>query len=114
MQVGQQEMSKDVEDEEKGGELEPWHVWAQRVTHLAVDEMRRAEVEDWGEAVRRKIWVLAGHISRRDDERWSTKMLEWQPERGIRKVGHPDKRWSDDLDRKRGARRVENSRRRSG
>ena len=26
-------------------------------------------------------------------------MLEWQPESGIRKVGHSDKRWSDDLDR---------------
>ena len=86
-------------DDASGEELEPWHVWAQRVTHIALDEMRKAQVEDWGEAVRRKIWVLAGHISRRTDGRWSAEMLEWRPEIGERKVGHQEKRWSDDIER---------------
>ena len=74
-------------------------MWAQRVTHLALDEMQKAQVEDWGDAVRRRIWILAGHISRRTDGRWSTEMLEWSPDKGSRKAGHPPKRWRDDIEK---------------
>ena len=61
--------------------------------------MHRAKVEDWVEAARRKIWTLAGNISRRDDGRWSTLLLEWEPAGGKRRSGKPLKRWSEDLDR---------------
>ena len=52
------------DEEEPRQELEPWHEWAQCVTHLALEEMHKAQVEDWADAVRKKIWTLAGHISR--------------------------------------------------
>ena len=68
------------------------------MTHLALEEMHKAQVEDWADAVRKRIWTLAGHISRRTDGRWSTEMLEWTPEEGARRAGHPLKRWSDDIE----------------
>ena len=92
-----EEGEADDEDEPRE-EFEPWHEWAQRVTHLALEEMRKAQVEDWADAVRKSIWTLAGHISRRTDGRWSTEMLEWVPEEGARRAGHPHKRWRDDIE----------------
>ena len=41
---------------------------------------------------------MAGHTVRRDDGRWSERMLGWQPERSFDARGHPCKRWTDDLD----------------
>ena len=64
------------EDGGKGEDLEPWREWVRRVTHTASEKMSTAQVEDWGDAVRRKVWILAGHISRRHDGRWSTTMLD--------------------------------------
>ena len=87
-----------VEDEEEGEEVEPWHEWTQRVTRMALEQMRKAQVDDWAAAARRKIWSLAGHISRRSDGRWSTVMLDWIP-RGDRRAGHPAKRWRDDIEK---------------
>jgi hypothetical protein len=42
---------------------------------------------------------MAGHISRRTDNRWGKRVLEWRPRLGKRNVGHPQARWSDDLRR---------------
>ena len=56
-------------------------------------------LEEWVEAVKGKRWTLAGHISRRSDGRWSTLMLDWQPEGGGRSVGQPARRWSDEIER---------------
>ena len=96
---GKEEGQETDEEEEGGGEdLEPWHGWVRRDTHTAVEEMRKAQVEDWGDAVRRKVWILAGHIPRRHDGRWSTTMLDWQPAGGGRRAGHPKKRWRDDIE----------------
>ena len=69
----------------------------QRVTHIALKEMKRAQVEDWVDAARDRQFNLAGHISRRNDNRWSTVALNWAPSDGGRKVGHPIKRWEDDI-----------------
>ncbi len=41
----------------------------------------------------------AGHVARRCDGRWATKALDWWPEDGHRKVGHPAKRWTDDVEK---------------
>ena len=57
-------------EEEVGESLEPWHEWCMRVTEAAEREMWKAGVEDWVVAAKRKIRTLAGHISRRDDDRW--------------------------------------------
>eukprot|EP00973_Karenia_brevis_P002932 400157-Karenia_brevis.AAC.1 len=44
-----------------------------------------------------KKWRLAGHTARRTDGRWSEKALHWEPESGKRAVGHPRKRWAEEI-----------------
>ena len=85
------------EDSERQDEevLEPWYEWVQRVTGIALEEMKKAGDADWADAVRQQIWRLAGHIARRHDGRWSEAVLDWRPEAGKRNVGHPLKRWED-------------------
>ena len=51
---------------------------------------------EWAEERRRRKWRWAGHVARRDDGRWTKKMLSFTPE-GSRNVGRPRKRWEDDL-----------------
>ena len=91
----------DLEPEEIEGEgdarQEDWIDWIRRTTHLAEEHFQRAGLEDWVAAVRRKHWRWAGHLARRTDGRWSSKLLSWTPG-GRRSRGHPCKRWSDDLD----------------
>jgi hypothetical protein len=101
----EEEEEEEEEQEEQGGEaeaddLEPWHVWIQRVTGRALKEMEKAGVEEWTKAVRKRIWWLAGHVARRTDSRWSTSLLDWTPAAGARRVGHQLKRWADDIDRR--------------
>ena len=76
---------------------EAWIDWIRRTTHVAEEHFTRAGLEDWVAAVKRKHWKWAGHLARRTDGRWSSKLLEWIPV-GRRSRGHPCKRWSDDLD----------------
>ena len=40
------------------------------------------------------MWRWAGHLMRREDERWSKKVLAWIPT-GVWKRGHPKRRWED-------------------
>jgi hypothetical protein len=44
-------------------------------------------------------WQWAGHISRRTDDRWGKRVLEWRPRLCKRNVVRPQARWSDDLRR---------------
>ncbi|CAH2268479.1 jg16908 [Pararge aegeria aegeria] len=48
--------------------------------------------------------ALAGHITRRTDGRWGSKVLEWRPRSGKRSVSRPQKRWIDDIKRIAGSR----------
>ena len=42
-------------------------------------------------------WRWAGHLARRKDNRWTTRLTEWQPRTGKRKRGRQKRRWSDNL-----------------
>ena len=79
----------------------PWEEnfvdWIQRATGLATWELRKANLEDWVTQQRRIYWRWAGHTCRRIDDRWAVKALRWTPTHGSRAVGHPKKRWIDDL-----------------
>jgi hypothetical protein len=44
-------------------------------------------------------WQWAGNISRRTDNRWGKRVLEWRPRLGKRSVEHCLASWSDDLRR---------------
>ena len=56
-------------------------------------------MKDWIRSHFEIKFRLAGHIARRDDGRWSTKVLYWKPTHGSRAQGHPHRRWTDDIDR---------------
>ena len=42
-------------------------------------------------------WKWAGHIVRLHDNRWTKKIIEWQPRNGKRSRGRQNKRWRDDI-----------------
>ena len=77
---------------------EVWVEWILRVTDVANDQMTKARVEDWVQGQRRRKWRLAGHMARREDGRWSTRLLQWEPGQGVRKVGGQRARWGDSVD----------------
>ena len=77
---------------------ESWVDIIQRTTHIAEEHLRRIGLDDWVTAQRKKKWYWAGHLARRTDGRWSTKLVTWCPSQGARHQGHPRKRWVDDLD----------------
>ncbi|CAH2236732.1 jg16972 [Pararge aegeria aegeria] len=63
------------------------------------EEIRRStRVTDIAQRVKLK-WKWAGHIARRTDGRWGSKVLEWRPRTGKRSVGRPPTRWTDDIKR---------------
>ena len=79
-------------------EEETWVEFIQRTTRIAESQLQKANVRDWVEEQRRRKWEWAGHTARRSDGRWATRILEWKPTTGTRRVGRPTKRWTDDLD----------------
>eukprot|EP00973_Karenia_brevis_P095134 12425838-Karenia_brevis.AAC.1 len=92
---------EEPEPEEEGGEgdmeLETWLAWLRRATHTAEEHLQRCGLDDWVTAVRRKKWRWAGHVARRSDGRWASRLVGWAPSNGYRRPGHPCKRWADDL-----------------
>jgi hypothetical protein len=60
---------------------------------------QRTKVTDIAHRISMLKWQWAGHISRRTDNRWRKRVLEWRPCLGKRSIGRPQVRWSDDLRR---------------
>ncbi|CAB3231006.1 unnamed protein product [Arctia plantaginis] len=58
---------------------------------------RRTKVIDIAQRISALKWQWAGHIARRTDGRWGSKVLQWRPRTGKRSVGRPPTRWTDDL-----------------
>jgi hypothetical protein len=84
-------------DAEEDDMKESWVEWMKRTTGALEEQLKKADIDEWVAAQRRRKWRWAGHTARRDDGRWSTMILDWLPENGCRKVGHPARRWTDDL-----------------
>ena len=42
-------------------------------------------------------WRWAGHVARRNDNRWTKRLTEWQPRLGKRRRGRQKRRWRDDI-----------------
>ena len=59
--------------------------------------LQRANVVDWVEEQRRRKRRWAGHVARRDDGRWTARMLDWAPVARSRRVGRPMLRWEDTI-----------------
>ena len=91
---------KDVSDSSNSSDSEKyeetWVQWVTRATKTVEKEAKKANITNWGEGEKLRKWGLAGYTVRRDDGRWSTTVLDWEPA-GQRKVGHPMTRWRDTL-----------------
>ena len=77
--------------------LEDWVSWIKRATHIADEELQKANVTDWVREQRSRYWDFAGRIASCKDSRRSHAILNWIPEGGFRNVGSPRKRWKDDI-----------------
>ena len=83
---------------ETRAEQENWIDFIKRATHIAEDWSSKAGVRDWASEHYRSKFRLAGHMARREDGRWSARVLEFRPKGGGRSRGHPCKRWAQELD----------------
>ncbi|CAH2219204.1 jg22423 [Pararge aegeria aegeria] len=66
---------------------------------LGVSLRDQIRVTDEAQRVAKLKWKWAGHIARRTDVRWGSKVLEWRPRTGKRSVGRPPTRWTNDIKR---------------
>ena len=57
----------------------------------------KTKVKDIFEKINEAKWGLAGHVARREDNRWTTRLTEWQPRTGKRRRGIQKRRWLDDI-----------------
>ena len=81
-------------NDEGEAELESWVEWVKRTTVEAESLYKEFGGMDWVREQRRRKWQWAGHIARRTDERWTRRVLDWEPW-GVRKRGRPCARWTD-------------------
>ena len=59
----------------------------------------QTKLRDILETISKAKWTWAGHLTRRTDNRWTTKLTFWQPRGHTRNKGRPKFRWRDDLDK---------------
>ena len=59
----------------------------------------QTKLRDILETISKAKWTWAGHLTRRTDNRWTTKLTFWQPSGHTRNKGRPKFRWRDDLDK---------------
>ena len=94
-----EESDEDQDPEELAQEelLESWVDWLKRTTKDATDALDKVGAEDWATALRKRKWLWASKVCCHSAERWTSKILHWKPEEGLRSVGHPRVRWQDQL-----------------
>ena len=80
------------------------HAMERRMLNITLrDKVRNSEirnktkVKDIIEKIKEAKWRWAGHVARRDDNRWTKRLTEWQPRTGKRRRGRQKRRWRDDL-----------------
>ena len=57
----------------------------------------QTKVRDIIEIIKEQKWRWAGHIARREDDRWTKRLVEWIPRGHKRSRKRPDKRWRDEI-----------------
>ena len=58
---------------------------------------KKTMIQDLRVIIKRYKWRWAGHLARREDDRWSKIITEWCPISMKRKRGRQNTRWSDDI-----------------
>ncbi len=57
----------------------------------------QTKVEDILMTIKSKKWTWTGHVKRRLDNRWNTRVTEWQPRNGRRNQGRKRVTWRDEI-----------------
>ena len=79
---------------------EDWIAYLQRTTHTAETWALKSGLCRWDVAYRARKWRFAGETARTGANKWTKRLLQWQPFfrcAPLRRVGRPATRWTDDL-----------------
>ncbi len=57
----------------------------------------QTKVEDILMVIKKKKWTWARHVMRKRDNRWTTRVTEWQPKNGRRNQGRQRVRWKEEI-----------------
>ena len=61
--------------------------------------IENTRVKDIFVAIMEQKWRWAGHVARRDDNRWNKRLTDWTPREGKRDRRRPDRRWRDEIEK---------------
>ena len=64
---------------------------------------KNTRVKDILVAIQEQKWRWAGHVARRDDNRWNKRLTDWTPRESKRDRRRPDRRWRDEIEKAAGA-----------
>ena len=92
-----EKLEEEEEEEEEDEHIESWSDWLKRTTEDAIAILEKVGAEDWVTLYRKRKWLWAGKVCRHSPERWTSKVMKWKPQEGVRSVGHPKTRWEDQL-----------------
>jgi len=79
---------------------EDWVDFITRATHLSEELAASHGSKNWITTHRQRKWQFAGKAATHVDGRWTHRLLAWRPWFRCwpkRSVGHPVRRWSDDI-----------------
>ena len=82
------------------GPDETWVDYIRRSTHESEDIVEAIGASDWIRQQRVRVWKLAGRTAAGSELKWSKRLLMWRPWFRViprRNVGHPFKRWDDEI-----------------
>ena len=97
--------TSDVEEGTQGGRveeelhIETWISWLQRTTEDVKAAMSKLKMNDWVTTARQRQWSWACKVVSHASERWTARILLWQPKQGYRLVGRPRLRWLDPIEK---------------
>ena len=57
----------------------------------------KTKVKDILEKIEEAKWRWAGHVARKEDNRLTKRLTEWQPRTGKRRRGRQKRKWRDDI-----------------
>ena len=88
-------VSSGPDSEDQG---ESWINYLQRTADYIDNFLQSTSSEDWVDLRRKRKLHFAGMTARKTDNRWSTRLLSWQPQLrlSLRRMGRrdcPDHRW---------------------
>ena len=80
------------------------HAMERKMLHITLhDKVKnsvirsKTKVKDILEKIKEAKWRWAGHVARREDNRWTKRLTDWQPRTGKRRRGRQKRRWRDDI-----------------